>query len=85
MDEFLSFATSLQVWGAHWAGEASEQDAMLAEDRLNSLRFAWDRTRADLDTGQRWHGDRQVTIPDWWALTHLSTDEMERAFELEAV
>jgi hypothetical protein len=80
----LPFATSLDFWGAHWLGDAAEQDACLAEGPRAS-QIEWDATLSDLLGIQRWHGERCLPAPDWWAFRYLSIGEMDWALELEEI
>jgi hypothetical protein len=75
LTEFLPFDFALKVWGAYWAGDASEQDASLCESKLSSLQ--WDGTLADVSRSRLWHGDNEVAIPEWWCLPHLSMELRE--------
>lgn len=78
----LPFDLQLQFWRAAWAGDVVEFDALVAEhpdwhEQPNGAPI-WDRDAGHLQQIERWHGDRRLPTPEWWALPWVTHAEMER-------
>ena len=72
----LPFAQSLVVWGYDLSGNAAEPSALVTE---NPTLAAWDNDADYLSRFDRWHGGRQMPVPDWWALPFVVKAEVAAA------
>lgn len=84
-----TWRAQLLLWG--WGITADEPDpreALRNPASILEARAKWDppfHTWDKKPDGERWHGNRRVPIPDWWALHYLPDDWRHLAMEAESV
>jgi hypothetical protein len=87
-DLLPDWRTQVLVWGWAILGSEAPRPALRnpasileCRDRWEPPFHVWDRK----PEGERWHGDRQVPIPDWWGLHYFSDEAIHQAFDEEHV